>query len=104
MIKMLKEKDTLICIKDFIFHERTKNKYLYNKGDKYIIERIGKWSKYQSSLSKISKRRYFILDNNNISWIFEENELPNLNTLSDYFITLAEWREQQIDSILNEQD
>ena len=61
----------------------TNNVWEIIEGDLYIIEYV-------------NKHLYYLYDNN-------ENYLGQIwGTISDNFITLAEWREKQINSILDE--
>ena len=80
----------VICIKDLYFH----NDLLYRKdtpydGDFYIYLNL--------QVVKILS--------GNTKWHINfwcESQVHNWYKFSDYFITLAEWREKQISSILNE--
>jgi len=95
---MIKTGDELICIKDFIFNGEKYDTLLFKTGNVYFVENIKSWGNHKNSI--VSKYRYFIIGETGSSWIFEENELPFLITLNDYFITKSLWREQQIDNIL----
>ena len=90
---MIKTGDELICIKDFIFNGEKYDTLLFKTGNVYFVEKY-------LYLDTILFLRYFIIGETGSSWIFEENELPFLITLNDYFITKSLWREQQIDNIL----
>ena len=94
----MKKGDKVVCIKDFIVNFTNETKVLVNINEIYTIDRIKKdryvingwWFEENGS-----KTIYKI---NNI-YFTEENDSIN-EYFHNYFITLAEWREQQINSIL----
>ena len=79
---MLKKGDKVLCIKD-IHHYHT-NAIRFKEGEWYEIKKIDNDCMYL--IPEDEKRECFV----------------NLNT--EKFITLAEWREQQINSIFEDGD
>jgi len=73
--------DKVICIKDLFINEFSTFTIL-TKGNLYEIEDVY----------------------NKTFWVMTNDRLRafNVESFSKYFITLAEWREQQINSILDE--
>jgi len=83
----LKEGDTLICRKDVV--DTISGDILFNIGLNYVIDYVGRLN-------------IEVKDNKNDTWDFLTDE-----TYPSYiyktFITLADWREVQIDNILNDE-
>lgn len=80
---MIKTGDKLICIKT-IKHFET-GKIRFNAGVSYeVID-----TRY---------RQIWLIP----EWVFESDKLEMLLFFKDYFITLAEWRDKQINSILED--
>jgi hypothetical protein len=84
--------DKVICIKDF---DVSNQKFI--KGKVYQIKRIDKYSCYIAGEIYINDRnfgyRLFYFKYERKSWH---------KMFSEYFITLAEWRDKQINLILDE--
>ena len=75
------EEGKLICIKTYILGERIENK----KGEVY---------------------EYYITSDKEGIWVESEDgyssTLFNYNAINEYFISMAEWRDKQINSILDD--
>jgi len=92
---MIKEGDSVICIKEFDIKG-----FIYLTLHKvYTVSKIKYWSIKHHFYPNY---RIFIKDNVDAEWVFESDKLEMLLFFKDYFITLAEWREQQINSILED--
>ena len=91
----------VICIKSYTHYKHTyytgSNKYeYYTKGKQYdmIIESSGE------SCYIVSNANYNTIDNG-IRFFFEEKR-GLCEKFGDYFITLAEWRDKQINTIFED--
>jgi hypothetical protein len=89
--------DKVVCIKDFSLYDQK-----FIKGKLYQITQIYT----ELPCCYISGEIYHNNLNFGYTFHFEtENNKPNFNKkFSEYFITLAEWRDKQIDKILDEAD
>jgi len=84
--------DKLICIKPYIFRQ----KEYYTQGKEYEILSIGHKTLYvQSNLYGGTWQGAMWFSRVEVSIVGNRN-------LVEYFITLAEWREQQIKSVIDE--
>jgi hypothetical protein len=94
---MIKVGDKVICIKNLSFKGKNQNECSYITGNKYEITRL-----YPPINSKLIYVRTDIPVYNSDFRFRVDRETHLTKLFSDYFITLAEWREQQINSILDE--
>ena len=86
---MIKEGDKLICIED-IWHYS--NEYInFIKGKAYKIHRVGE---------NIDAGRYYTSTENGVEATLCFNDTES-SCYTENFVTLAEWRNLQIDSILD---
>ena len=98
----MKEGDIVVCIKDYayvskLFNGKDANIYSYTTNRQYKILTIGKDGKYFYIEADIK------IESNNKGLRFStKEELVNVKKFGNYFITLADWREQQINNILND--
>lgn len=92
---MIKDGDKVVCIKDAEYYLDEYNpgitEILYKYGEIYTISRVVK--------SYIDVKRN---DGDLNTSFYLEEPIDEWNKFSDYFITIAEWRERQINSILDE--
>ena len=94
VICMIKEGDEVICIKDY---ENSSSRQIeFNKEKSYKVY------KFDPQDDTIFIK---IKDENKYGFWFELNisDTPTFKYFFDYFITLAEWRQQQIDKILEDE-
>jgi hypothetical protein len=83
---MIKAGDKVICIKlDYMTSDGILHQLDFSIGEIYVVG---------SANNLIAIRGY--------GWAFGINDSNCIREFKDYFITLAEWREQQINSILND--
>jgi hypothetical protein len=93
---MIKKGDKVFCIKEqeYIFYDG--NRYTHLRGNIYEVLNI-----------RVSDKILFIQTQENYNdinglWFSLDDNNHYRKTFSDYFITLAEWRDKQIDSILED--
>jgi hypothetical protein len=91
---MIKTGDKVVCIKDMSNIQHLN----YTLHEIYSVSLIKHRIRYEYN-SYYSIR---IEDESKIGWYFESIDLNNLLYFYDYFMTLAEWREKQINSILED--
>ena len=93
----IKKGDKVICIKDYIFEGKYTIKS-YSIGKQYEIVKVendGESYYVEADMS--------IHDDLNCGLRFYyEKEIGNSKCFKNFFVTLAEWRDRQIDSILYE--
>ena len=99
---MIKKGDKVICIKDHTYHGELTIRS-FSVGKQYEILTIEKLKE-----SEIVKSYYIEADmtnpddfNSGLRFMCEK-EVGAAKCFKDYFITLAEWRQQQIDKILED--
>jgi hypothetical protein len=82
---MIKPGDKVICIKDIIYSDNT----FYFKNQSYEVTKV--------------TERYIDLKNGEIRiGFYLDIPIEEWRKFSEHFISLAEWREQQINSILED--
>ena len=94
---MIKKGDKVFCIKEqeYIFGGNRKHTHL--RGNIYEVLNI-----------RVSDKLLYIQTQENYNdsidglWFSLDDNNHNRKIFSDYFITLAEWRDKQIDSILKD--
>jgi hypothetical protein len=87
---MINVGDKVICLKDYVVYGfLSKHTYKENKIYEVLTSEIG-----------VSQYRIFINDEENAGLWFDL--ITNKDFYSKYFITLAEWREQQIKIVLDD--
>ena len=94
---MIKKGDKVICIKDAYYldiEDPTCGLELFYKlGEIYEVNNVFKRNSYVDI-----KRN----DNNSSTGFYLDDPIEEWYKFSDYFMTLAEWRNKQIDSILED--
>lgn len=100
---MIKVGDILICIKDYVFNTDylyIRYTYSYTKNHQYIIKAAGESLYYVEADTKNEAGKDI---ENRFGLIFSTiKEDMNIKKFEDYFIPIAEHREQQIKSVLDE--
>jgi hypothetical protein len=95
---MIKTGDKVVCIKDAEYyldeHNPDITEILYKYGEIYTI-RVANFN----DIFYINVKRN---DKDSNTSFYLEEPIDEWNKFSDYFITLAEWRDKQINSILDE--
>ena len=93
---MIKEGDKIICIKTLYnkkYHKSMdNNRIIFHKGDVLYIEASP--PVYHFRNKDLSIYATFDDSSNDTLWSLDE--------IRDYYMTMAEWREQQINSILDD--
>ena len=102
---MIKNGDKVICIKDAYYVEKPTGmkELLYKCGEIYEINYIA----INDSHIYFNGSSYIFISRNDkdaSTGFYLDNKIEKWYKFSDYFITLAEWREKQINSILDEND
>ena len=97
---MIKKGDKVICIKDAYYTVSLKPELLYKCGEIYEINKINNIVMDDSYYTYIDIKRNDKKDAS--TGFYLDNKIEEWYKFSDYFITLAEWREKQINSILND--
>jgi hypothetical protein len=82
--------DKVVCIKDLILNEQT-----FIKGKMYQLNHLYETSCY------VAGENYFSDINYGYTFYFKSSLKSYDKCFSEYFITLSEWREKQINSILD---
>jgi len=97
--------DKIVCIKPY-FLEKTELNYFITEaidikiGDIYTILKIENYIGNYTGEGLRARREVFIVSDGKTKLAFYSRELSYRNCIYDHFITLAKWREKQIDSIL----
>ena len=98
---MIKLGDKVVCIKDIIYNGEFTIKS-YTKGKHYEILSV---EIYQGNVdSYYVSADMTVHDDRNSGLRFSHlrGKIGNLKCFEDHFITIAEWRDKQINSILND--
>ena len=95
---MYKRGDTVVCIENhsFVFEGQISS---HKKGNMYHIIDIGRSGNGTYSYYVESDKSHPDPNNRGL-WFYEHK--TKCGIFSEHFISLAEWRDKQIDSILNE--
>jgi hypothetical protein len=98
---MIKKGDKVVCIKNISYTSKIAPNfyiYKYNTGHQYEVETSSPIGYYITTddIRDKSGIKAESLDRNGLIFFIEEE-----NKFVDYFITLAEWREQQIKTVLD---
>ena len=97
---MIKVGDIVICIKDHLYENKNYNTYSYTTNHGYIIKAVEEFAYY---IEADTKNEAGIKIENSWGIRFSTiKEDMNIKKFGDYFITLAEYREQQMKIILDE--
>jgi hypothetical protein len=93
---MIKEGDKVICIKDFVYQGYHANMLHYTEGKLYEISRYDKKDKTVRVLSDEGEQGVWF----KIIVVHEQSEIKVF--IGNTFILMADYREQQIKSVLDE--
>jgi hypothetical protein len=97
---MIKEGDKVICKKDHSF-KQGKFIWSFTSGKEYEIKTLENKHPIYHYVYIKSDINFESYNHNGLRFALYE-EIRQTKLFSDYFLTLAEWRQQQIDKILEE--
>lgn len=107
---MIKKGDKVICIKNHTYHSKMIQKsgicaiYSYSIGKEYLINSVYNYE-YSTGFyidSDVNIEKSYCTGLNFYAFKPEHKRETNLRIFDEYFVTLAEWRELQLNSILDE--
>jgi hypothetical protein len=101
---MIKKGDKFVCIKDIYEPDEPGKPIAFFKGNMY---KVINYDDFDDITCISVEENYYKFTESTGMWFSGKFSIPSVQqhfkrNIYDYFITLAEWRNQQIDSILND--